>query len=104
MIGVVILSLYGLVTTFGGIAALCSKGTVIIPRIQSIVFTLIGIAVIVIALMSFMGLIGLFSLVLVSLVSLHSRVWNGLAMGRVHAAHIIFFGGILALGIVLTQT
>lgn len=103
MIGVAILSLYGLVTTIGGIVALRNRGAVNIPRIQKAVFMLIGIAVIVVSILSLSGLLGMLWLILVSLASLLSRVWNGLAMGRVHASHTIFFGSILALGIVLTQ-
>ncbi|PWI55171.1 hypothetical protein [Sulfoacidibacillus thermotolerans] len=102
MIGVVILSLYGLVTVIGGFAALRSRGAVNISRLQAAVFTLIGMAVIVVAVLSFTKSVGLVWLVLVCVASQLSRVWNGLAMGRVHALHILFFSGILTLGIVLT--
>lgn len=109
MIGVAVLTLYGLVTTISGIVALRRTGILDIPRIQVVVFILVGVAVIVVSMLSMLSMlsivdpVGLFWLVVVSLASLLSRVWNGFALGRVHITHIVLFGSVLALGVALTQ-
>lgn len=99
-LGLVILSAYGVVTAIGGVAALRRGHALGLSRIQAGVFGILGLAIAVIALVSWgqalIWIAGLASL------SLLSRVWNGTTMGGVRISHVVLFGGVLALGTVLT--